>query len=146
VSLVHGDYRLDNMIFEPAGPGILAILDWELSTLGHPFADLAYQCMQWRLPNEGTFRGLGTLDRAAAGIPTEEDYVARYCQRMGLAGISGWNFYLAFSFFRLAAILQGVMKRALDGNSSNPERGLKMGEAVPVLAGMAMDLVEGRAR
>ena len=146
VALVHGDYRIDNMIFAANEPTLLALLDWELSTLGHPFADLAYQCMQWRLPNEGTFRGLGDLDRASAGIPTEADYVARYCQRMGLAGIPDWTFCLAFSFFRLAAILQGVMKRALDGNSSNPERGLKMGEAVPVLAGMAMDLVEGRAR
>ncbi len=146
VALVHGDYRIDNMIFAADEPRLLALLDWELSTLGHPFADLAYQCMQWRLPNEGTFRGLGDLDRAAAGIPTEEQYVARYCARMGLAGIPDWTFCLAFSFFRLAAILQGVMKRALDGNSSNPERGLKMGEAVPVLAGMAMELVEGRAR
>jgi aminoglycoside phosphotransferase (APT) family kinase protein len=119
------------------------VLDWELSTLGHPFADLAYQCMQWRLPNEGTFRGLGGLDRAALGIPDEAAYVARYCERMGLAAIPHWPFQLAFSFFRLAAILQGVKRRALDGNASNPEHGLKMGEAVPALAAMAMAVAEG---
>jgi aminoglycoside phosphotransferase (APT) family kinase protein len=145
VSLVHGDYRIDNMIFAPDGPRILAILDWELSTLGHPFADLAYQCMQWRLPLVGAFRGLGTLDRRAHGLPTEDEYVARYCERTGVPGIPGWTFYLAFSFFRLAAILQGVYKRALDGNASDPERAGRMGEAVPMLARLAADLI-GRPR
>jgi aminoglycoside phosphotransferase (APT) family kinase protein len=138
VSLVHGDYRLDNMIFAPHDPRILAILDWELSTLGHPFADLAYQCMQWRLPSEGAFRGLGGLDRTAHGLPTEAEYVARYCERSGVTAIPNWTYYLAFSFFRLAAILQGVYKRSLDGNASNPERARHMGEAVPMLADMAM--------
>ncbi|MEO1191242.1 MAG: phosphotransferase family protein [Pseudomonadota bacterium] len=142
VSLVHGDFRLDNMIFANEGPSILGVLDWELSTLGHPWSDLAYQCMQWRLPNEGVFRGLGDLDRRGHGLPNEADYVAAYCQRTGIARIETWTFCLAFSFFRLAAILQGVLKRALDGNASNPERGLKMGEAVPVLARMAIDIVE----
>jgi aminoglycoside phosphotransferase (APT) family kinase protein len=146
-SLVHGDYRIDNMIFATEEPRILAVLDWELSTIGHPFADLAYQCMQWRLPSEGAFRGLGTLDRRAHGLPTEAEYVARYCERSGIAGIGNWSFYLAFSFFRLAAILQGVYKRALDGNASDPERGRRMGETVPMLAAMAVDLIEtdGRA-
>ena len=143
VSLVHGDYRLDNMIFVPHGPRILALLDWELSTLGHPFADLAYQCMQWRLPSEGAFRGLGGLDRRAHGLPSEAEYVARYCERTGVGDIPNWTYYLAFSFFRLAAILQGVYKRSLDGNASNPERARQMGETVPMLAEMAMDLVEG---
>lgn len=141
VSLVHGDYRIDNMIFFRGSNRLIALLDWELSTLGHPYSDLAYQCMQWRLPNAGTFRGLGDTDREAAGIPTEAAYVARYCERMGLERVPHWTFCLAFSFFRLAAILQGVKKRALDGNASNPERGMKMGEAVPVLAGMAMELI-----
>jgi aminoglycoside phosphotransferase (APT) family kinase protein len=141
VSLVHGDYRLDNMIFEPAGSRILAVLDWELSTLGHPLADLAYQCMQWRLPSEGAFRGLGGIDRKAHGIPTEAEYVELYCRRTGTEVIGNWPFYLAFSFFRLAAILQGVYKRSLDGNASNPERARRMGEAVPMMAGMALEVV-----
>ena len=144
VAIVHGDYRLDNMIWAPDAPRILAVIDWELSTLGHPFADLAYQCMQWRLPNAGVFRGLGELDRRANGIPTEEDYISAYCRRTGVSGIDNWPFYLAFCFFRMAAILQGVLKRALDGNASNPERGLKMGEAVPLLARLAADIVESQ--
>ena len=144
VSLVHGDYRIDNMIFAPDEPKLLAVLDWELSTLGHPFSDLAYQCMQWRLPNEGEFRGLGGVDRAALGIPSEAQYVARYCERMGLTQVPHWPFLLAFSFFRIAAIVQGVYKRVLDGNASNPERGRKMGAAVPEMARLAMQIASGR--
>jgi len=140
VSLVHGDYRIDNMIFDPEAPKILAILDWELSTLGHPLADLAYQCMQWRLPHKSGFRGLGGLDRTAIGLPTEREYVDAYCGRRNIDEITNWPFYLAFSFFRLGAILQGVLKRALDGNASNPERAKQMGAAVPVLAAMAVDI------
>lgn len=143
VSLVHGDYRIDNMIFANDSPAILAVLDWELSTLGHPLADLAYQCMQWRLPHDSGFRGLGGLDRSAIGLPTEEEYVRAYCQRRNIDGIEHWTFYLAFSFFRLAAILQGVLKRALDGNASNPERAREMAKAVPVMAAMAMNLTRG---
>lgn len=145
IALVHGDYRIDNMIFDKNSPRILALLDWELSTLGHPFADLAYQCMQWRLPAEGPMRGLGGVDRAALGIPTETAYVAQYCARMRLSGIENWPFYVAFSFFRLAAILQGVLKRAADGNASNPERARTMGAAVPILAGMAMETTQEKA-
>ena len=130
-SLVHGDYRIDNMIFKPDGSRLLAVIDWELSTIGHPFSDLAYQCMQWRFPNHETMRGLADVDRKALGIPTEEEYIAKYCERMGIAGIPNWKFCLAFSFFRLAAIVQGVKKRGLEGNASNPEKALKSGERVP---------------
>lgn len=140
IALVHGDYRIDNMIFDPTEPEILAIIDWELSTLGHPLADLAYQCMQWRLPHKSGFRGLGGLDRSAIGLPTEQDYVDAYCRRRDIERIDDWPFYLAFSFFRLAAILQGVLKRALDGNASNPERARQMSTAVPVMAAMAVDI------
>lgn len=141
VSLVHGDYRIDNMIFENAGTSVLALLDWELSTLGHPLADLAYQCMHWRLPHDGAFRGLGGLDREALGLPLEADYVARYCERRGIAQPENWTFALAFSFFRAAAIIQGVSKRAVDGNASDPQRARQLASAVPVLARMARDLV-----
>ncbi|MFT5482616.1 MAG: aminoglycoside phosphotransferase (APT) family kinase protein [Halieaceae bacterium] len=119
VSLVHGDYRLDNLMFHASEPRIIGVLDWELSTLGHPFADLAYQCMQLRLM--GAEGGLGDLDREALGIPSEEAYVAQYCEHLGIDGIDNWNFYVVFCFFRLAAILQGVKKRALDGNASSAE-------------------------
>jgi aminoglycoside phosphotransferase (APT) family kinase protein len=143
VSLVHGDWRMDNMIFAPDGPRILGVLDWELSTLGHPLADLSYQCMQLRLPHASGFRGLGGVDRAGIGVPDEDAYVADYCRRRGLAGIEDWEFYLAFAYFRLAAILQGVLKRAVDGNASNPERAREMGKAIPLIAAEAMAVVKG---
>ena len=143
VSLVHGDYRLDNMMFAHDRPQVIAVLDWELSTLGHPYSDIAYQCMQWRLPHSSGFRGLGGVDRKAVGIPTEEEYVALYCRRRGIAGIDNWVFYLAFSFFRLAAICQGVYKRALDGNASNPEKARSYGEAVRLLSALAVQLIDG---
>ncbi len=142
VSLVHGDYRLDNMIFANDRPEVIAVLDWELSTLGHPYADLAYQCMQWRLPHESGFRGLGGIDRKAVGLPTEEEYVARYCERRGIAGIPDWRFYLAFSFFRIGAILQGVYKRSLDGNASNPQKAKLYGQALPLVAALATATIE----
>ncbi len=141
VSLVHGDYRIDNMIFAADSADVLAVLDWELSTLGHPLADLAYQCMHWRLPHEGAFRGLGGLDRTALGLPLETDYVRDYCARRGIERPQNWVFALAFSFFRAAAIIQGVVKRLVDGNASNPERARALGPAVPLLARMARDLV-----
>ncbi|MDF1609032.1 phosphotransferase [Hoeflea sp. YIM 152468] len=144
VSVVHGDFRLDNMIFSAHGERVLALIDWELSTLGHPLADLSYQCMQWRLPHSSGFRGLGGLARADLGIPSEEEYVARYSERSGIA-VDNWAFCLAFSFFRLASILQGVCKRSLDGNASNPERAQEFGKAVPLLAKMANDVMSGKA-
>ncbi len=142
VSLVHGDWRIDNMIFDAHKARLLAVLDWELSTLGHPFADLAYQCMYWRLPN--SWNGLGGVDREAIGVPTEAEYVEAYCRRAGLKNIPDWTFLLAFSFFRIAAIAQGVFKRSLDGNASNPERARQYGQAVPMMARLAMDEIEGR--
>ncbi len=142
VSLVHGDYRLDNIMFEKDSATILGILDWELSTLGHPLADLAYQCMQWRLPHTGGFRGLGGIDRAAIGLPSEKQYVKDYCTRRNIGEITHWNFYLAFSFFRLAAILQGVYKRSLDGNASNPKKAQAYGAAVPIMGGMAVRMLD----
>ncbi len=139
VSLIHGDYRLDNMVFESGRPRIQAVLDWELSTLGHPYADLAYQCMQLRVGSDEVVGGLGGLDRTALGIPTEEEYVAAYCRRRNLDKIPNWDFYVVFSFFRLAAILQGVLKRAIDGNASS-KKALVYGALAPRLAQLAARL------
>ncbi len=139
IALVHGDWRIDNMIFDARAPRLAAVLDWELSTLGHPFADLAYQCMYWRMPN--ALRGLGGIDRAAQGIPTEAEFVAAYCRRAGLESVPDWTFLIAFSFFRIIAIAQGVYKRSLDGNASNPEKARQMGETVPVMARLAMEAI-----
>jgi aminoglycoside phosphotransferase (APT) family kinase protein len=133
-TLVHGDYRIDNMLFSNDNAVCLAVLDWELSTLGHPFADLAALLMQWRMPPGPEGRGLAGIDRESLGIPDDQAFVARYCERMGIESIPRFGFYLAFAFFRMAAILQGVKKRALDGNASNPERALRMGGFVPRFA------------
>ena len=141
VSLIHGDYRMDNIMFHARNERAIALLDWELSTLGHPYADLAYQCMQWRFDHDGVLPGLGKLDRGALGIPTDEEYVARYCERRGLAGIPGWNFYLVFGLFRLAAILQGVLKRAVEGNASS-RKAFQYGAMAPGLASMAQDIID----
>lgn len=133
-TLVHGDYRLDNMLFAKDSTVCVAVLDWELSTIGHPFADLAAVIMQWAMPTGGQGRGLQGVERASHGLLTDEEFVAMYCQRRGLPGIDKFGFYLAFCFFRMAGILQGVMKRAMDGNASNPERAMQMGQFVSVFA------------
>ena len=119
-TVVHGDYRLDNVIFDPREPRILAVLDWELSTLGDPLADFAYHCMSWHIP-PGQFRGIAGLDLAALGIPSEGDYIAMYCKRTGRTGIeqSHWDFYMAYNLFRIAAILQGIAKRVVDGTAAS---------------------------
>jgi aminoglycoside phosphotransferase (APT) family kinase protein len=144
VSLVHGDYRLDNMIFSHDAPRAIAVLDWELSTLGHPFADVGYLCMQLRMPDGiGNMSGLRGKDLDAIGIPSEADYVAQYCEYTGVKRIENLSFYVAFSFFRLAAIVQGVAKRAVDGNASN-ENAAALGEFVEPLAGLALEAIAGR--
>jgi aminoglycoside phosphotransferase (APT) family kinase protein len=129
-TLVHGDYRIDNMLFAYDTPRCLAVLDWELSTIGHPYADLASVLMQWAMPPGPEGRGLEGIDRAAQGLMTDDDFVAAYCARRGIARVPDLAFYLAFCFFRMAGILQGVKKRALDGNASNPERALRVGAHV----------------
>jgi aminoglycoside phosphotransferase (APT) family kinase protein len=128
VSIVHGDYRLDNLVFHPDEPRVIAVLDWELSTIGHPLADFSYHCMSWHI-QPGQFRGIGGLDLAALGIPDEKTYVRRYCERTGRVGpghdaeavMADWNFYLAYNMFRLAGILQGIAKRVEAGTASSAQ-------------------------
>ena len=133
-TLVHGDYRIDNMLWHAQEPRVLAILDWELSTIGHPFADVGAVIMQWAMPPGNEGRGLAGVDRAAQGLITDEEFIVTYCAHRGLPGIDKFGFYLAFNFFRMGGILQGVLKRALDGNASNPERAKKLGGFVPLFA------------
>jgi aminoglycoside phosphotransferase (APT) family kinase protein len=138
-ALVHGDYRVDNLLFASDRAEVAAVIDWELSTLGHPFADVAAVIMQWRRPPGPEGRGLAGVDRAALGLPSDDAFVDAYCRRTGIAGIKRFGFFLAFAFFRMGAILQGVKKRALDGNASDPERALRMGAHVADYARGGLD-------
>ena len=138
-SLVHGDYRIDNIIFQNQGTRCLAVLDWELSTIGHPYSDLAGVIMQWQMPQGSEGRGLAGVDRKAQGLPSDQEFIDMYCTNRGLPEIDGFGFYLAFSFFRMAGILQGVLKRALDGNASNPDHARKLGRYVPLFARHGLD-------
>lgn len=135
VAVVHGDYRLDNLVFHPTEPKVLAILDWELSTIGHPLADFSYHCMSWHIPATMS-RGIGGLDIASLGIPGEKDYVRRYCERTGRgdpdAVMADWNFYMAYNLFRMAGILQGIAKRVVDGTASSAQAKVAAAGARPL--------------
>lgn len=143
VSLSHGDWRIDNLVFSSDTRELIAILDWELSTLGHPFADLGAQLMQWSMPRGPIGRGLEGVDRAALGLPSDAAYVRDYAERLGLTSVPDMTYYIVFAYFRMAAILQGVKKRALQGNASNRETALKLGAYVPVLARKACERITG---
>ena len=141
--IVHGDYRIDNLVFDRRSEKVIAVLDWELSTLGHPLADFSYHCMAWHIPST-LWRGLGGLDLVTLGIPSEAEYVAQYCRRSARSEIPHWDFYIAYNLFRLAAILQGIMRRAMEGNA-NADNAVEMGRRARPLAelGWAMAKRQG---
>ncbi|MEO5734337.1 MAG: phosphotransferase, partial [Rubrivivax sp.] len=143
VSVVHGDYRLDNLMFDPSEARVIAVLDWELSTIGHPLADFSYHCMAWHIP-PGVFRGIAGVDLEPLGIPDERSYIQRYCERTGRTGRTDadslhrdWDFYLAYNLFRLASITQGIAKRVIDGTAASAQARAS-GDKTPVLAEMAL--------
>jgi aminoglycoside phosphotransferase (APT) family kinase protein len=141
-TVVHGDYRLDNTIFHPTEPKILAVLDWELSTLGDPLADFAYHCMSWHIP-PGQFRGIGGLDLDQLGIPSEAQYLQKYLKRTGKPAVdpSHWDFYMAYNLFRIAAILQGIAKRVVDGTAASAHA-REAGSRAPLMAQLGWQQVE----
>jgi len=133
-SIVHGDYRIDNMIFHPTEPKILAILDWELSTLGHPLSDFSYYCMAWHMPSDGGGNGLLGLDLKKHQMPAEQDNIDAYCRRTGRTRIDNWHYYMAFNFFRLSGITFGIAGRVRDGTASSPQAIATAAMAKPLAA------------
>ncbi len=140
--LVHGDFRLDNLLFDPQKNNCVGVLDWELSTIGHPFADLASVLMQWSMPTGLEGRGLQDINRKEFGLMEDKEFVDAYCESVGLKGIYKFEFYMAFAFFRMAAILQGVKKRGLEGNASNPEKAMKLGNLVKLFSEKGIAVLE----
>jgi aminoglycoside phosphotransferase (APT) family kinase protein len=145
VTLVHGDYRIDNLMYHRDGAEVAAVLDWELSTLGHPLSDLAYLLLHHRLSNDGVFKGLGGVDRAGHNLPSEAEIIDRYCARTGRHAPLHLTFWIALSAFRLVAILEGVNARIRQGNAANPDRGRELVSAIPELTGLALNEVSATA-